>query len=156
RDLGNVAYLAGQVAGHGVDAVGQVLPGARHAGHCGLTAEFAFRAHLARHARHFGSEGTHLLDDRIHDGRRTQEFALERPAVYLETHGLLQVALGDSRDRASHLGRGPQQIVDQCVDRTLHGTPSARPTVDRHAMAGTTFLAYVLSSALQFTRQALI
>ena len=32
-DLGNVAHLAGEVAGHGVHVVGQILPGARDAGH---------------------------------------------------------------------------------------------------------------------------
>src|SRR6185437_10246658 len=155
-DFGDVAHLAGQVAGHGIDAVGQVLPGTGHAGHRRLTAEFAFRADLARHARYLGSEGAHLLDDRIHDGRGAQELALERAAVHLETHGLLQVALGDGRDGACHFGRGPQQIVDQGVDRALHGTPCARSTVDRHAMAGATFLAYVLSRALELARQALI
>src|SRR5438034_657016 len=51
--LGDVAHLGGQVAGHQVDVVGQVLPGTGHAGHHGLATQFPFGAHLARHAGHF-------------------------------------------------------------------------------------------------------
>ena len=43
RHLGDVAHLAGQVRGHEVDVVGQVLPGAGDAGHRGLAAELALR-----------------------------------------------------------------------------------------------------------------
>ena len=50
--LGDVAHLGGQVAGHRVDAVGQVLPGAGDALHVGLAAELAFGADLAGHAGH--------------------------------------------------------------------------------------------------------
>ena len=55
-DLGDVAHLAGQVRRHGVDRVGQVLPGARDARHLGLAAEDALGAHLARDARHLVGE----------------------------------------------------------------------------------------------------
>ena len=56
RHVGDVADLRCQVAGHRVDRVGQVLPGARHALHLGLPAEHPFGADLARHPRHFGCE----------------------------------------------------------------------------------------------------
>ena len=56
RHLGDVAHLGGQVAGHRVHVVGQVLPGAGDARHLGLAAELAFGADLARHARHFRRE----------------------------------------------------------------------------------------------------
>ena len=55
RHLGDVAHLRGQVAGHGVDVVGQALPGAGDAGHLRLAAELAFGADLARHARHLAT-----------------------------------------------------------------------------------------------------
>ena len=55
-DVGDVADLRGQVAGHEVDVVGQVLPGAGDAGHLRLAAELAFGADLARDARHFRGE----------------------------------------------------------------------------------------------------
>ena len=48
--VGDVAHLAGQVVGHRVDVVGQVLPGAGHAAHLRLAAELALGADLARHA----------------------------------------------------------------------------------------------------------
>ena len=51
--LGDAAHLAGQVAGHEVDVVGEVLPGAGDALHLGLAAELAFGADLAGHAGHF-------------------------------------------------------------------------------------------------------
>jgi hypothetical protein len=46
-----IPHLLGEVGGHDVDVVGEVLPGAADAGHDGLAAEEAFRADLARHAR---------------------------------------------------------------------------------------------------------
>ena len=61
RHVGDVADLAGQVAGHRVDVVGQVLPGAGHALDVGLAAELAFGADLARHARHLGRERAELV-----------------------------------------------------------------------------------------------
>ena len=48
--LGDVAHLAGEVRGHRVDVVGEVLPGAGDAGHERLAAELAFGADLARDA----------------------------------------------------------------------------------------------------------
>ena len=53
RDLGDVAHLAGEVAGHGVDRVGEVLPRAGHALDFRLTAELPFRTDFARDARDF-------------------------------------------------------------------------------------------------------
>ena len=56
RHLGDVAHLAGQVAGHRVDVVGEVLPGAGDARHLRLAAELALGADLARDARHLAGE----------------------------------------------------------------------------------------------------
>src|SRR5207237_604884 len=55
-DVGNVAHLAGEVAGHEIHAVGEVLPGAGHAAHVRLPAELALGADLAGHARDLGGE----------------------------------------------------------------------------------------------------
>src|SRR6476469_7484473 len=49
----NAANLLGEVAGHRVDVVGEVLPRAGDARHLRLAAELALGANLARHARHF-------------------------------------------------------------------------------------------------------
>ena len=60
-DFGDVAHLVGQVAGHGVDRIGQILPHAADAFHFRLAAQLAFGAHFARHARHFRGEGVELI-----------------------------------------------------------------------------------------------
>ncbi len=65
RHVGDVAHLRGQVAGHRVDGVGQVLPGAGDALHLGLPAELALGADLARDARHLGRERRQLVDHRV-------------------------------------------------------------------------------------------
>ena len=75
---GDVAHLGGQVAGHEVDAVGQVLPGAGHAFDLGLAAELAFGADFAGHARHFGGERTQLIDHRVDGVLQFEELALRR------------------------------------------------------------------------------
>src|SRR6185436_18208085 len=76
-DVGDVAHLAGEVAGHGVDAVGQVLPGAGHALHLGLPAELPFGADLAGHARDLGREARELIDHRVDDVLQLQDLALD-------------------------------------------------------------------------------
>ena len=65
RDLGDVAHLVGQVAGHEVDAVGQIFPRAGHAGHLSLPAQLSFGTHFARHTRHFGSKCVELIHHRV-------------------------------------------------------------------------------------------
>src|SRR5207253_3211000 len=65
-DLGDVADLAGSLAGAQVLVVGQVLPDAPHAPYVGLTAELALGAHLARHARDLTGERIELADHGVH------------------------------------------------------------------------------------------
>ena len=55
-DRRDIADLGGEVAGHRVDGVGEVLPGAADARNHGLATELSFRSHFARHAGHFRSE----------------------------------------------------------------------------------------------------
>src|SRR5207237_341230 len=59
--LRDVADLIGQIACHRVDAVSKILPRTGHSADIRLTAELAFGSHLARHARHFRSEGVELI-----------------------------------------------------------------------------------------------
>ena len=56
RHFGDVSHLAGQVAGHGVDGVGEILPRSGDAGHLRLAAQFAVGSDFAGHARHFRRE----------------------------------------------------------------------------------------------------
>ena len=96
RDLGDVAHLAGQVAGHRVDVVGQVLPGAGDARHLGLAAELALGADLARHARHLAGEGVELVHHRV-DG----VLELEDLALHVDGDLAREIAAGHRR---RHLG----------------------------------------------------
>ena len=94
--VGDVADLAGEVGGHEVDVVGEVLPRAGHARHLRLAAELAFGADLARHARHFRGEAVELIDHRV-DG----VLQLEDLALHLDRDLARQVA---ARDGGGHVG----------------------------------------------------
>src|SRR5579859_5270548 len=76
RHLGDVAHLRGEVRGHEVDVVGEVLPGAGDAGHAGLTAELALGADLAGDAGHFRSKGVELIHHGVDGFFQLQNFAL--------------------------------------------------------------------------------
>jgi len=54
--VGDIAHLARQVAGHEVDAIGQIAPRAGRTGNAGLAAQFSLGADLAGDARHLRRE----------------------------------------------------------------------------------------------------
>ena len=156
RHFGDVSHLAGQVRGHGVDRVGEILPGAGHAGHHGLAAELAVGAHFAGHARDLGGEDAELLNHRVDDVGGAQELAFEGAAVHVEPDGLRQVALGDGGDGARDFGGGAKQVLDQRVDRDFHVVPRAAALLDADALAGLAFFADRLANALQLQRHLLV
>ena len=90
RDVGDVADLRRQVAGHEVDAVGQVLPGAGDVAHVGLAAELALGADLAGDARDLGGEGAELIHHRVDRVLELQDLALD-----VDGDLLGEVAVGD-------------------------------------------------------------
>src|SRR5262249_49390077 len=110
RRVGDIARLGGQVRGHRVDAVGEVLPGAGDAEHVGLAAEPAFGADLTGDACHFRGERIELVDHRVDGLFELQDFARH-------VHGdlLRQVAAGDGgrdlRDVAHLGGQGTGHAV---------------------------------------------
>ena len=75
RDFGDVADLRGEVSGHGVDRVGEVLPGAGDAGDVGLTAQAAFGADFASDASNFSGEAVELVHHRVERFFELQDFA---------------------------------------------------------------------------------
>src|SRR5205823_5533965 len=93
RDLGEIADLIGEVAAHGIDRVGQILPGAGDARHDRLAAELAVGADLAGNSCHFRGKRSELVDHRI-DGL----LELLDLATDIDGDLLRQVAIGD-RDR---------------------------------------------------------
>src|SRR5262249_1982523 len=63
--IGDFAHLPGEVTGHRVNVVGEVFPGAGHARHLRLAAEFAVGADFAGDAGHFRGERVELVHHRI-------------------------------------------------------------------------------------------
>ena len=153
-DVGDVADLRREVAGHLVDRLGQFLPDARHALDLGLAAELALGADFARHAGHFRGEDRKLLDHRVDELRGAQEFALERPPVDLQFHGLPEVAFRHRTDRTRHFGRRPHQIVQQRVDGIDFLGPSADRPGQRHALLEPSLLADRDAQARHFAGDA--
>src|SRR5262249_39012629 len=123
RHLGDVAHLRGQVRGHRVDAVGEVLPGAGDAEHVGLAAQPPLGADLAGHAGHFRSERVELIDHRV-DGL----LELQDLAAHVHRDLLGEVAAGDGGgdvgDVADLRGQVRRHEVD-AVGQVLPGAGDA-------------------------------
>ena len=60
--VGDIAHLSSQVVRHGIDIVGQILPGSRDSADLCLATEFSLSADFAGHAADFGREGVKLID----------------------------------------------------------------------------------------------
>src|SRR5262249_56914423 len=88
--IGNVAHLASQIAGHHVDAFGQILPNTADVTNLGLAAELAFGTDLARDASDFGGKGVEL----IHHGV-DRFFELQNLAADVDGDLFGEIAVGD-------------------------------------------------------------
>src|SRR6185503_11184267 len=114
-------HLGRQVAGHQVDVVGQVLPGAGHAAHVRLAAQLPFRADLAGHAGHLRAERTELVDHGVDRVLQLQDLALDVDGDLL---GEVPV-----RDGGRHLGdvaHLTRQVAGHRVDGVGQVLPRAR------------------------------
>src|SRR5205085_1044561 len=89
-DFGDVPHLTGQVGGHEVHVVGQLLPGAGDALYPCLAAQLPLRADFARHAGHFLPYTTLFRSQRV-DG----VLQLEDLAAHVDGDLLREVAIGD-------------------------------------------------------------
>src|SRR6185369_1253564 len=114
--LGDIAHLVGQVAGHGVHAVREILPDTGNALHPCLATELAFCAYFASHTGHFAGEPVQLLGHGVHELGGLEKFAGERLVVYFQGHPLAEVALGHGADYATHFSSGLHEVGDQLVD----------------------------------------
>ena len=110
-DFGDIANLVGQVAGHGVHAVGEILPGAGDAFHFRLSAEFAFGADFARHARDFGGEGVELIHHGVDGVLQLQNFA-----AHVHRDLARQIALGHGRGDFGDVADLVGQVAGHGVD----------------------------------------
>src|SRR5699024_5004854 len=125
RDHGDLADLVGQVVGHGVDVVGQVLPDPGHVAYVRLPGEFALGAHFAGHPGHFTGEGVQLVDHLV-DG------VLQVEHLALGVHGdlLAQVTLGDGGRDLRGVTHLVGEAVGHGVDVVGQVLPDARHTLD--------------------------
>src|SRR5207244_2277637 len=123
--LGDVADLAGEVAGHRVDLVGEVLPRAAHAFHLGLAAELAFGADLAGDTGHLVGEGVELVDHRV-DG------VLELEDLYTAVFRALpgEVAVGDRGGDLGDVADLAGEVAGHRVHVVSEVLPRAADTLD--------------------------
>ena len=144
-DFGDVAHLAGQVRGHEVDVVGQVLPGAGDAGHLGLAAELAFGADFAGDARDFGGEGVELVDHRV-----DRVLQLEDLALHVDGDLLRKVAVGDGRGHVGDVAHLAGQVAGHEVDVVGEVFPGAGDAVHLGLAAELAFGADLAGDARDF------
>ena len=111
RDIRDVTHLAGQVAGHRVHRIGQILPRACDSAHIRLAAEFSFGADFARHTRHFRGERTQLIDHGVDRVLQLQNFA-----AHIDRDLLRQVAI---RDRGRDFG-DVTHLAGQIAGHRIH------------------------------------
>src|SRR5205823_1944235 len=90
--VGDVPYLRGQVAGHEVHAVGEVLPGAGAALHVRTAVAYTTRFRSPRDARDFRRERAQLIDHRVDGVLELQDLAL-----HVDRDLLREIAAGDRR-----------------------------------------------------------
>src|SRR6185436_13730649 len=120
-DVGDVAHLAGEVAGHEVDVVRQVLPGPGHALDLGLAAQLAFRAHLAGHARDLGREGAELVHHGVDGVLQLQDLPLD-----VDGDLLGEVARGDRGGDVGDVADLAGQVAGHQVDVVRQVLPGPR------------------------------
>ena len=118
--LDDAAHLLGEVGGHDVDGVGQILPRAGDARHLRLAAELAFRADLARNARHLAGKAVELIDHRV-DG----VLQLENFALHVHRDLARKVAAGDGRRHLGDIAHLTGEVAGHRVDRVRQVLPRA-------------------------------
>ena len=151
-DLGDVSHLAGQVAGHEVHVVGEVLPNAADLDRdCGRLAELAFGADLARNARQLGDESVELVDHRV-----DRVLQLEHLAAHIGGDLLAQVAVGNRADHPLHLAGGPHEVVDEAVDRIDAAGPALGQPSEHDALGEPSLLADDLADSGELDAERLV
>src|SRR5947209_644131 len=124
RDLRDVAHLSRQIAGHRIDRVRQILPGAGDTRDLRLTAEPPFGADLTGNAGHLAGEAVQLVDHRV------QRFLqLKDLAAHVDGDLAGQVAIGDRRRDLGDVAYLTGQVAGHRVDvvgQILPGSGDAR------------------------------
>src|SRR5207244_25979 len=119
-DVGDIAHLAGQVAGHRIDAVGQVFPGAGHALDVGLAAWLAFGPHFAGRAGPLHDARPNLIDHRVDGVLEFEDFAFDIDGDFLG-----QVAIGHGRGDVGDVTHLAREVAGHRVDAVGQVFPGA-------------------------------
>src|SRR5690606_20709910 len=109
--IGDVADLPGEIGGHGVDVVGQVLPGAGDAAYLRLAAELAVGPDFACDPRHFRGERVELIDHRVDHVLDLQDLA-----ACIDRDLLGEVARRDGRRHLGHVAQLDGQVACHGID----------------------------------------
>ena len=120
----NAAHLVSQVGRHDVHGIGEILPGARHAGNLRLAAEFALGADLACNPSDFRRKGVELVHHRV-DG----VFEFEDLALHVDGDLPGQIA-------ARHGGRHLRDIADLRRQVCAHRVDGIGEVLPRAGHAG--------------------
>src|SRR6185436_6095309 len=91
-NVGDVADLAGEIAGHKIYVISQVFPRSRHTDHLRLTAKSSFGTDFARHTRNLRSERAKLVHHRIDRVLQLQDLAFNVDRDFLG-----EIAVGHGR-----------------------------------------------------------
>ncbi len=119
----DAAHLFGQVGGHHIHGIGQILPGAGNAGHLRLTAEEALGADFAGDTRHFGGKTVELIHHRIDGVFQFENFALD---VDRDLAGQVAARHGGGHlGDVAHLGRQVRRQQVDVVGQILPGAGDA-------------------------------
>src|SRR5207253_2462785 len=89
-DVGDIPHLAGQVTGHEVHRVGEVLPRAGHAFYLARPSSLPVGTDFAGHAGDFRGKGVELVDHRVDGVLELEDFAFD-----IDGDLLGKVAVGD-------------------------------------------------------------
>ena len=82
-DRGDVSHLAGQVAGHEINRIGQVLPRAGDAFHACLATKNSLGTHFARHTCYLRGEGAKLINHHVDRIFELKEFTFDIDSDFL-------------------------------------------------------------------------
>ena len=140
--IGDIAHLCGQIVGHGIHAVGKVLPRARDSENVGLTAEPPFGTDFTSHARHFAGEGVELIHHRVDRVLDLQDFTAD-----VDRDLLTQIAFDDGRGHLRDIAKLHGQIARHCV----YGIGEVLPCAGH---SGDACLTAQLAVCSDFTRNA--
>src|SRR6266852_1095775 len=110
-DFGDVTHLTGEVTGHRVYGVREILPGAGDARHVGLSSQTTFSADLARHACHFASERVELIHHRVDGVFEQEDFAADVHCDFFR-----EVAAGDGCGDFGNIANLTRQVAGHRVD----------------------------------------